>query len=163
MASRVIFFFMLCHFLLEKPRAWAISSLLGSHDPKEPTTRGSIKPRCLYFSILLAFALSSPSALLIGTVTSMMVGGLVDVTTRSGLSAEFSTAWLMAMEWPSFSVSSAMNVKMVLCRLMESAEFTWQPLTTWSVVSVFEQPRRHVFTVDIDPGPPRTGRIPSLA
>ncbi|EFX64358.1 hypothetical protein DAPPUDRAFT_305060 [Daphnia pulex] len=88
MASSFIFFLRLCHFLPENPRARHISSLLGSQDPSEPTTRGSTTPRCLYFSIFLACAFSSPSALLRGTVTSMMMGGLVEVTTRSGLSPD---------------------------------------------------------------------------
>jgi hypothetical protein len=35
------------------------------------------------------------------------------LTNRSGLSADFFTARLMAMEWPSFSVSFTMNVKII--------------------------------------------------
>jgi hypothetical protein len=64
---------------------------------------------------------------------------------------------------PSFSVSSAISPKIELWRLIERAEFTWHPQKTWSVVSSFVQPSGQVLTVDFDPGPPRTGSIPSKA
>lgn len=113
MASSFIFFFRLCHFLPENPRARLIPSLLGSQDPSEPTTRGSTTPRCcVLFNFPCLCLLESISAA--EWNRDVDDDGRVQVTTRSRLSPELSTARLTETVWQNFSVSSATSPKIEL-------------------------------------------------
>jgi hypothetical protein len=72
------------HALGRMPREVATALLEGNQDPRAPTTNGSVGPRCPYLVTLRSYPAWRDSGVSNGTVNSMIIWGVAEVTTTSG-------------------------------------------------------------------------------
>ena len=78
----------------------ATASLEGNQDPKAPSTRGSVGPRGPYLATLRSNPAWRDSGASNGIVRSMIICGVVEVTTTSGRSVVPGKARLTLTVWP---------------------------------------------------------------
>jgi hypothetical protein len=139
----------------------ATALLEGNQDPKAPITRGSVGHRCPYLTNFRSNPGCRDSGASNGIVKSMIICGVVEVTTTSGRSMVPGKAKLTRTVWPALRMMLASSSKIASWLRLISGRVTGQWLVTCDVVSAPVLQLRPLLSGAEIPGVPSRGRMDS--